>query len=455
MKYPWPYWGRNGGVRLDLRKRALVAVLVFALGASMLFPTALAAEKAPNVSLVDVEGVPFNLTDYEGQVVMLDFFFLACEPCKELAHDLKDLYKKGLEDFEIISIDTFPADSDAEIKEYADNNGYRWRFAKDTPEGDAQKAYSFAVAPLIVIIDRDGYPTYRATGHIDADELEDEVDAALAGEAIPIEIPQIGLVGIAFIAGLASFFSPCSFPLLPGYITYYFKMKADTRKRREEEAAGEADHPVAPEEPEAPSMGNQVGTGLKMGSLSGFGIVLVYLVLGLIIIGLLLVGVAVSGKAIEYMKPIVGIILVVMGILTVMDVTINTGYITAPFRRLKERVRPRKGPQRPTFNATGLFLYGVGYGSASASCSAPIFIALAVTAVSTGRPLDAVVTFVVFLLSLWLLMAIVTILLTVSEERVKRGLMKHYIVIKKVTGVVFLVAGGYLLWLTAAAAGWI
>jgi cytochrome c biogenesis protein CcdA len=202
-------------------------------------------------------------------------------------------------------------------------------------------------------------------------------------------------------------------------------------------------------------MGNQVATGLKMGSLSGFGVMLVYLVLGIIVIGLLLVGVAVSGKAIEYMKPIVAIILIIMGILTVSDVTINTGYITVPFRRLRDKVRPRKGPQKPTFNAAGLFLYGVGYGSASASCSAPIFIALAVTAVSTGEPFDAVVTFVVFLLSLWILMAIVTILLTVSEEKVKTGLMKHYIVIKKVTGVVFLVAGIYLIWLTAAAAGWV
>ena len=428
----------------------------------MLFPTAVAVDKAPDVTMEDVDGVMFNISDYRGQVVMLDFFFLTCEPCKELAHDLKDLYDKGKEDFEIISIDIVQYETAENISKYADQWDYKWRFAKDNENGDAARLYGFTQAPLIVIIDREGYATYRETGHMDIDELEDEVDKALEGEADPIEIPQIGLVGIAFIAGLASFFSPCSFPLLPGYITYYFKMKADTRKKREEEAmeaAGKADYPVAPEvapeAPKEPTMGSQVASGLKMGTLSGIGIVLVYLVLGIVIIGLLLVGVSVSGKAIEYMKPIVGIILVVMGVLTVFDVAINTGYITAPFRRLRDRVRPRKGPQKPTFNAAGLFLYGVGYGSASASCSAPIFIALAVTAVSTGEPFDAVVTFVVFLLSLWILMAVVTIILTVSEEKVKSGLMKHYIAIKKVTGIVFLIAGGYLLWLTAAAAGWI
>ncbi|MCK5251383.1 MAG: sulfite exporter TauE/SafE family protein, partial [Thermoplasmata archaeon] len=245
--------------------------------------------------------------------------------------------------------------------------------------------------------------------------------------------------------GLAAFFSPCSFPLLPGYITYYFKVGADAQKKKEEEGIEE----------EGLTKGQQIKTGLKLGTISGLGIVLVYFVLGIIIIPLLYLGVSAVGDAITYFKPVVGTILVVMGLLTIFDIAINTGYITAPFRRLKDKIWPSKGPRKPTFNTTGLFLYGVGYGSASAGCSAPIFIALVVTAVSTGSAVDAVVTFVVFLFSLWLLMAVVSVVLTVSEEKVKTGMMRYYIWIKRVTGVVFIIAGAYLLYLFLEAEGYI
>jgi len=433
------------------RARAIAGVVLVLLGIAMLLPTAVAVDKAPNVSLVDVDGVAFNLTDYQddGTVLVLDFMFLTCEPCKVLAHDLHDMYQDdgAGRGYEILSIDiSIDLDSADGLRDYADDNGYKWRFSMDNDNNDALKEYSPTQFPTIIIIDKEGYVTYRETGHIDVDDLSKSIEEAIKGEASAIDPAQkLGLVAFAFIAGLAAFFSPCSFPLLPGYITYYFKVGADAQRRKVEQGVEE----------KGPTVGKQVGTGLRLGTVSGLGIVLVYFVLGIILIPLLLLGVSAVGDAITYLKPVVGIILVVMGVLTLFDITINTGYITAPFRALRDRVRPRKGPQKPTFNTTGLFLYGVGYGSASASCSAPIFLALVFAAVSTGDALDAAVTFVVFLVSLWLLMAVVSVVLTVSEERVKTGMMRYYIYIKKITGLVFIVAGAYLLYLFLEAEGYI
>jgi cytochrome c-type biogenesis protein len=310
----------------------------------------------------------------------------------------------------------------------------------DTDDGKALQSYGVIEIPVIVIIDRDGYVTYNEKGLQGYEELKEAAEAALSGEAAAIDLAQIGLLGMAFLAGLASFFSPCAFPLLPGYITYYFKQRADARVEGD---AGDGARPT----------GRSAATGLKLGSFAGGGIVLVYGILGVVIIGLVLVGVGISDKAISYMKPTVGVILLVMGVLTLLDVPINTGYLTAPFSRLWERVRPSRGPRRPSTGPAGLFLYGVAYGSASASCSVPIFLALVGISVSTGNPMDALVTFAVFLLSMWLLMAVMTALLSVGEERVKRGLMRNYIAIKKVTGAVFVVAGAYLLWLFLKAEG--
>ena len=436
---------------MNVWSKAFAGLVLIMLGMALIVPSVVAVDKAPNVALVDVDGVPFNITDYSDndQVLMLDFMFLTCEPCKVLAKDLKKLYDQDIEDFEILSVDTFVLDTDGALRQYAAENGYNWRFTKDTEASDTQQAYGIFENPTIVIIDRDGYVTYKESGIISLEELEDEVDKALKGEADPLDVARLGLIAFAFLAGIAAFFSPCSFPLLPGYITYYFKVGADAERRKAQQAA--KDGVVH----KGPSFGSQVKTGLRLGSIAGLGIVMVYFVIGVIVIGALAVGVALTGGAITYLKPIVGTILIVMGFLTVFDVAINTGYIMAPFRRLKDKIRPSKGPQKPTFNTAGLFLYGVGYGSASASCSAPIFIALAVTAVATGNPQDAVVTFAVFLFSLWLIMAIVSVALTVSEERVKSGMMRYYIWIKRITGVVFIIAGVYLLWLFLEAEGYI
>ena len=409
-----------------------------------------AASKAPNLSLVDLDGKAFNLTDYRGEVLLLDFMSLDCSPCRVLSNDtVKPLHERNIKDLRILSIDINPIlDTPSALRDYAQTHNYSWRFALDGQDGKATQAFGVYQIPMLVIVDREGYATFQTTEVISYDKLRVEVDKALSGEATPIDLAKIGLVGLAFIAGLACFFSPCAFPLLPGYITFYFQQRASLSKRKEEEAAA-----TGAAAPAKVSAGRSALTGLKLGSFSGGGVMMVYLVIGVIVIGLVSVGMRISGVAISYMKPIVGAILVLMGVLTVLDVPINTGYITAPFSRLKEKIRPSKGVQQVSFSPSGLFLYGVAYGSASASCSVPVFIALVGVSVSTGNPMDALVTFLVFLFSLWLLMAFMTALLSVSEEKVRRGLMRHYIAIKKITGVVFLVAGAYLLWLFLAGEG--
>lgn len=56
--------------------------------------------KAANFSLLDLDGKPVNLADYEGKVIILDFWATWCPPCvKEIPHfnDLaKEYGEKGL-----------------------------------------------------------------------------------------------------------------------------------------------------------------------------------------------------------------------------------------------------------------------------------------------------------------------------------------------------------------------
>src|SRR2546427_12407686 len=67
-------------------------------------------------------------------------------------------------------------------------------------------------------------------------ELEATIALALQGKAPAIDFQQLSIFALAALAGVASFFSPCSFPMLPGYMAFFLTLdsKAETRmsKRR-------------------------------------------------------------------------------------------------------------------------------------------------------------------------------------------------------------------------------
>src|SRR3989475_9711585 len=52
-------------------------------------------------------------------------------------------------------------------------------------------------------------------------ELEATIALALQGKAPAIDFQQVSIFALAAIAGIASFFSPCSFPMLPGYMAFF------------------------------------------------------------------------------------------------------------------------------------------------------------------------------------------------------------------------------------------
>lgn len=162
--------------------RAIACILLMALIMSLVVPSALAEDKASNVSLVDVDGIPFNLTDYqeEGTVLVLNFMFLTCEPCKVLDHDLNNMYDGDDRDYEILSIDSLiELDSAEALKAYAEENGYEWRSSMDNDKKDALYRYRIITFPTVVIIDIEGNVTYRKDAHVDIEDLSDAIDIAI------------------------------------------------------------------------------------------------------------------------------------------------------------------------------------------------------------------------------------------------------------------------------------
>ena len=93
----------------------------------------------------------------------------------------------------------------------------------------------------------------------------------------------------------------------------------------------------------------------------------------------------------------------------------------------------------------GLFLYGLGYGAAAAGCTAPIFIAVLVAALGAGL-IFGLMVLILYNLVAAVLMISITIAIAHFGAGAAQKLSQYTEVIKKVSGLVLIVVGIYLIW---------
>lgn len=116
-----------------------------------------AADRAADFTLTDIEGQSFSLSDYRGSVVVLDFMSTRCRPCVKGMGELKAVHER-YPDVIIISIETNPSCSANTLSTFKQRYGADWVFAVDT-KGVARQYRVWAI-PKIVIVDGDGFIRY-------------------------------------------------------------------------------------------------------------------------------------------------------------------------------------------------------------------------------------------------------------------------------------------------------
>ena len=122
--------------------------------------------KAPNFKLAILGGGEFQLSDYKGKVVMLNFWGTWCAPCRKEIPDLVNLQTKHKKDgFEIIGI-TLNSGSATEIQKFADKKQMNYTILTDFGNNETQAVanlYGQAIGqpissiPTTLLIDREGY----------------------------------------------------------------------------------------------------------------------------------------------------------------------------------------------------------------------------------------------------------------------------------------------------------
>jgi peroxiredoxin len=152
----------------SLIKRAALAALI-ATGASAVLAGE-ANAPATEFSLTSLAGQPVSLSQYKGNVVLVNFWATWCGPCQQEMPLLDQMYKKYKPaGFTLIGVNV---DKEAPaVKELLTRKPVSFPVLLD-PENAVSRAYHVADMPSSVIIDRKGIVRYVHRGYRPGDENE-------------------------------------------------------------------------------------------------------------------------------------------------------------------------------------------------------------------------------------------------------------------------------------------
>ncbi len=391
------------GYVLLMKNRIVILVLIIMLVFS---PTEAATGTAPDFTIPTTDG-EFTLSEAE-KPVLIDFMSFQCISCQELEVILKEVYPDYHDQIIFISIDV-GGNSIEDLDDYRQENNISWHMGQGNNQLSIMD-YRLQFVPTLILVDEYGNMTYRKSGITDEETLRTELDKLVEGEGETISLSDYGIYLLAITAGFFSFFSPCAFPLLPSYIAFYM---------RPDEKGGHK-------------------KGLTMGIKASAGIIVIFGILG--IIGMLFGGTILRG--LPYLEPIVGGIVIFLGITLLANIRIFDR-MAVGWQNFKRRFLSHS--KKDTNDSP--FLYGMGYASASLGCAAPIFLALVATSWLVNGLVGTVVVLSLYLLTMAALMILFSLLTVYFRESVVNDFRDKVIWINRISGIVLVIAGVYLIYM--------
>jgi thiol-disulfide isomerase/thioredoxin len=135
---------------------------------------------APALQLQDLQGKKHDLTDYKGQVVLVQFWATYCGPCRKEMPSMNKMMKK-MDDvpFKILAVDM--GESKEEVQQFVSEVKPEFTILMDE-DGKSIGDWRVFAAPSNFIIDPEGNIRYTLFGGVewDSDELIEKLKAVAA-----------------------------------------------------------------------------------------------------------------------------------------------------------------------------------------------------------------------------------------------------------------------------------
>lgn len=126
-------------------------------------------DKAPDFTLVDLDGNTHRLSDYKGQGVFLNFWGTWCEPCKKEMPAMERQYQ-AYKDLGVQVLAINIAQSEFEVNNFIDQYGLSFPVAIDKTKSVMQ-AYNVYNLPATILVSPDGTVTKAPTRELTEEEI--------------------------------------------------------------------------------------------------------------------------------------------------------------------------------------------------------------------------------------------------------------------------------------------
>jgi cytochrome c-type biogenesis protein len=230
-----------------------------------------------------------------------------------------------------------------------------------------------------------------------------------------------GVATLALGAAVATFFSPCAYALLPGYVGYYVSAVEES----DGGGGGDGASPAAGRDGTATADGGAASEAPLVGALvrglAAFaGVVAVFAALTAAV---MLVGNAIE-PVLGVLEPLVGVGLLALGAAVLLDYSPDV-HVRLPERRS---------------SVAGFAVFGAGYAVAGAGCVAPLFLAIVLKA-TTLPPAATVAVLGTYAAGFGALLVGATVAIAVGRDALLDRLSEHRGLVDTAAGVALVGAG--------------
>lgn len=404
----------------------------------------------------------FNLNEHRGSIIILDMLAHDCSNCHAVQahiedkmdewHDManssgKTLKIFGYGSYYYESLDYLNESSGAyTVPLYPTGIGSaEAAILEDGTTTDPVRLFTTGGTgqiPVVMILDEEGYIIETQATGTPADKwrgFEGVLETALTedmeetfGSRIGWEEPETSFTAV-FVLGLILsilvYFSPCAFPVLPGFISYYLSLGA-----REDEL-------IAQEK-----LKTRMPSSFNIGVLSGLGMWTFFGIIG--IVALLMGEAFAKSGIIHYIAIFIAILLIVLGSMMLLGIT---SHVMGFVQKWVDKYSTTEADD--TFTPRrNMYLYGIGYAAASIDCTAAAVLPFVVFLSTLGT---SAIAFGIagLMVGLLVLMVAVTMLVGMGRQVMINFLRRATGHIKMIGSWMMIMAGvGLTIYLTNAEA---
>lgn len=144
-------------------KNTIIALVFCILAATSLASSGLEGQQAPDFALKSSTGENLRLSEFRGDVVMINFWATWCGPCRQEMPLLDELYSRYQRvGFSLLGVNI--DDDSRRAMQMIDELGVNFPVVFDARK-DVSKLYEVEAMPVTVIVDREGTVRYIHHGY--------------------------------------------------------------------------------------------------------------------------------------------------------------------------------------------------------------------------------------------------------------------------------------------------